>query len=353
MKIGIIGTGWGARVQVPVFRAAGLELVGIAGRRPEKTRQQAAELDVHACADWRELLASDADLISIVTPPALHLEMAQAALEAGKHVLCEKPTALDAEQAAAMLAAAQAHPSQLALIDHELRFLPLVQEARARIAAGELGEIYHLTASIATASRGDLQRPWDWWSDREQGGGTWGAVGSHQLDLIRYLCGEIRTISASLHTFVRQRHSTDGLRPVTSDDYASTRLELESGALAHATFSAVAAVAASDTLIIDGALGALRIQTGRLELARRGGQWQDIPPAATVPMPDSTSRMYTESMFPQASVYLAHALKAWDAGDHAALAPAATFADGLIIQLLLDAGRRSAAEGGRAVSVVH
>jgi ornithine cyclodeaminase/alanine dehydrogenase-like protein (mu-crystallin family) len=87
-KIGIIGTGWGARVQVPAFREAGLEVVAIAAHDAEKTRRTAAELGLTPFDDWRALLDSDVDLITIVTPPSEHLVMATAALDAGKHVLC-------------------------------------------------------------------------------------------------------------------------------------------------------------------------------------------------------------------------------------------------------------------------
>src|ERR1700704_512585 len=95
-RLGIIGTGWGTRVQVPAFREAGLDVVAIAGQDAEKTRAVDRDLDVKPFVDWRALLGSDVDLVSIVTPPSEHLVMATAALDAGKHVLSEKPTALDA-----------------------------------------------------------------------------------------------------------------------------------------------------------------------------------------------------------------------------------------------------------------
>src|SRR5438132_7125312 len=99
-RIGIIGTGWGARSQVPNFREAGLEVVAIAGSRPERTRRVAGELGLEAVDDWRALVArGDVDLISIVTPPSEHVTMSTAALDAGKHVICEKPTALNAAEA--------------------------------------------------------------------------------------------------------------------------------------------------------------------------------------------------------------------------------------------------------------
>jgi predicted dehydrogenase len=119
-------------VQAPAFRAAGLAVTALAGSQLAKTAQIAAELGVawHT-ADWRALLARpDVTLVSIVTLPSLHRELAIAAPEAGKHVLREKPTALNAGEAEAMLAASPARPELLALIDHELRFLLAMHHAR-------------------------------------------------------------------------------------------------------------------------------------------------------------------------------------------------------------------------------
>src|SRR5437016_2327030 len=135
-RVGIIGTGWGARVQVPAFREAGLEVVAIAGHNPERTRRAADEHQIAPFDDWRALIASNVDLVTIVTPPSEHLQMARAALDAGKHVLCEKPTALNVAEAEQLVAAARDHPDQISLIDHELRFLPSFRVARERI--GEL-----------------------------------------------------------------------------------------------------------------------------------------------------------------------------------------------------------------------
>src|SRR5712675_987825 len=123
-RVGIIGTGWGARVQVPAFREAGLEVVAIAGHNADRTRRVAGELGLEAFDDWRALIASNVDLVTIVTPPSEHLQMATAALDAGKHVLCEKPTALNVDEAIQLAAAAKKHPDRITLIDHELRFLP-------------------------------------------------------------------------------------------------------------------------------------------------------------------------------------------------------------------------------------
>ena len=118
-KVGIIGTGWGARVQVPAFREAGLVIGGIAGAHRTKTRRLADELGTAAFDDWRAVIADPSiDIVTITTPPAEHVEMAIAALDAGKHVICEKPTALNAREAERIAAAAKAHRDRLALVDH-------------------------------------------------------------------------------------------------------------------------------------------------------------------------------------------------------------------------------------------
>src|SRR5258708_18493158 len=202
-RVGIIGTGWGARVQAPAFREAGLEVVAIAGYNADRTRRAAAELGLEAFDDWRALIASHVDLVTIVTPPSEHLTMATAVLDAGKHVLSEKPMALNVAEAELLVEAARRHPDQLALIDHELRFLPSFRAARERI--GELGGVRYAEVRYASASRGDPKRGWSWWSDANQLGGALGAVGSHFVDALRFLGLEVEAAQASLRTVIYER----------------------------------------------------------------------------------------------------------------------------------------------------
>src|SRR5881392_954361 len=124
--IGIIGTGFARRVQIPAFRACkNAEIVSVASGRLENARETAEEFGVkHFTGDWREtVLHKNVDFVCITTPPSLHCEMTLVALEHGKHVLCEKPMAMNVSEAEEMLAAADA-AGVMALIDHELRFQP-------------------------------------------------------------------------------------------------------------------------------------------------------------------------------------------------------------------------------------
>ena len=189
IKVGILGTGWGTHIQAPAFRKAGLEIVGLWGRTEEKARRIAAELAIpFSTADYEALISRpDVDLISVVTPPHMHAELAAAALAAGKHVLCEKPTALNAEQARQMLLASEAHPGQIALIDHELRFLPTRQKMRALIQQGHVGEIYYVEGTNWSGGLLSPGRRWNWWSEAEKGGGVLGNFGSHVIDALTWL----------------------------------------------------------------------------------------------------------------------------------------------------------------------
>src|SRR5678815_2329223 len=123
--IGIIGSGFARTTQIPGFQdCMGAKIVAIASRSRDRAEAIAKEFGIeHVAADWHELVAhKDVDLVSVVTPPSTHMEITLAALAERKAVLCEKPMALNADEAARMVEKAKA-AGVLALIDHELRFL--------------------------------------------------------------------------------------------------------------------------------------------------------------------------------------------------------------------------------------
>src|SRR5688572_3746708 len=123
--IGIVGTGFARTTQIPGFRdCMGAKIVAIASAHRERAETVAKEFGIdHVADDWQELVQrDDVDLVSIVTPPATHVEITLAAIEQRKAVLCEKPMAINADQSAQMVEKAKA-AGVLALIDHELRFL--------------------------------------------------------------------------------------------------------------------------------------------------------------------------------------------------------------------------------------
>ena len=342
-RVGIVGTGWGARVQVPTFREAGLDVTAIAGFHRNKTRDLAAELGLRPHDDWREIVtAHDVDLVSIVTPPSEHRQMALAALEAGKHVLCEKPTALNALEAEHLLAAARRRPEQIALIDHELRFLPAWREARTRIR--DLGRVRYVEVRYASPSRGDRSRAWNWWSDVNRGGGIWGAVGSHYVDAIRYFGMEVEGVQAMLRTIIDRRPFGDASREVTADDFASVDLRLANGVAGVLQFSAVATGPDENSLFtIYCEEGALRFFGEEVLISTGGAPFTRMAGADMQQRPGNSPG----GAFGTGTLHLGRALRAaLDDGDRDALSPAATFEDGLMQQRVLDAARKSSANGG-------
>jgi predicted dehydrogenase len=318
MRIGVIGSGWGSRVQAPIFREAGFDVVPIHGR------------------EWERFREANVDLVSIVVPPAKHLEITRAALEAGKHVLCEKPAALNAAEAEQMVQISKAHPDRIAIIDHELRFLPSFRAAiqwGAGAPLRDLGGIRYIEIRYSSPGRGDRTREWTWWSDVSQGGGAWGAVGSHYVDAIRYLAGEIDSVSGALETIIKERSG----RAVTSDDFADVHLRLKSGAVAAIQLSAVASGPDEPSVItLHGENGALRLTGEELLFAKRNEPFARIAGGDLANRPGNSPG----GAFGSGTHYLALALKAaLEQGKRNALAPAATFEDGLANQRVLDAAK--------------
>ena len=345
-KVGIVGTGWGARVQVPMFREAGLQVVAISGFHAQKTREIALSLDVRAYDDWRDLVNSDLELVSVTSPPSEHRQMAVAALEAGKHVLCEKPTALNVAEASELVAVAKRYPDRIAIIDHELRFLPAWRETRASLVGkkSEIGAIRYAEVRYSSPARGDRSRGWNWWSDASRGGGIWGAVGSHFADALRYFGMELDAVQALMRTTIDDRPFEGSARAVTSDDWTSVHFRMHGGTVGSMNFSAVSAGPdESSVMTIHGEEGALRF-IGEEVLLSRGGA-----PFTRFAGDDLAKRTGNShgGAFGTGTLHLGRALRAAiDDGDRSALAPAATFEDGLMQQRVLDAARKSASEGG-------
>ncbi|HET7706995.1 MAG TPA: Gfo/Idh/MocA family oxidoreductase [Thermoanaerobaculia bacterium] len=346
-SIAIIGTGWGSRVQVPMFREAGLDVVGIAGFHGEKTRRVGEELVVPPFDDWRALLDTEADIISITVPPSEHLEMATAVLESGKHVINEKPTALNAAEASRLLSVSRRHASRISLIDHELRFLPAWRAAKEQIE--RIGPLRYIEVRYASPGRGDRNREWNWWSDAGRGGGIWGAVGSHFVDTIRYLGFEIDAARADLRTIIAERPFGNGRRAVTSDDYAVVNLQLRGGATAAISLSAVATGTDEPaTITIHGEDGAFRLVGEELLHAKPSNPFVRIAGGDLQKNPGNSPG----GAFGTGTLLFGRALRAaLDDNHRAELLPAATFDDGLAQQKVLDAARQSAHQNGVWVKI--
>jgi len=345
-RIGYVGAGWTDRVQIPAFTLGGLTPQAIASGHIENAQRVAAAHNIpHVYNSWQELVhAPDVDIVSIVTPPDTHKEIAVAALQAGKHVICEKPTARTVAEAETMLAAAQAAPNQLAIIDHELRFHPQRLHLRQLIKEGYVGTVLHVTLDRLGGDRLDATRPWSWWSDAEQGGGMLGAVGSHLIDLSRWLIGRIESLSAQLQIGHLYRPDAAGaaLRPVTADDHAHLLLRFANGAQGTITASGLTPGGYGMSILVVGSEGALRLDNKDQLWGMRGdypgGQWETIRPRHA---PANLEGLPGTGSFTVGTLYLAQTLAMSLPMGETMLAEAASFYDGLVVQRALDAARRA------------
>ncbi|UCH24583.1 MAG: Gfo/Idh/MocA family oxidoreductase [Trueperaceae bacterium] len=348
VKVAFIGTSWASRVQIPAFQTVGFEVVGVAGTDSANTARVAKKHDVaFHTTDWRDLLDLPCQLLVVSSPPAYHKEQSIATLTAGKHLLCEKPLALHQGEAQEMVAAAAANPEQLSLVDHELRFTPARLKAKELLAKGVLGDILIITARVATNFRIDPTVPWSWWSDASQGGGILAALGSHVVDGVRWLLsglglGDLKVCGSVLGRTYDEREAPGGtVFPVTADDIASVTFRcgravgtmLVHGASLDDPIDLLTIRGTEGTLVIDRSL--------KLYYGKRDGVLKEY----LTPLPTFVPNRFRASGFAAGTVLLAKAIKGYlEDGNAAALTPAASLADGLAVQIILDEIRRQAAD---------
>ena len=344
--VGILGTGFARSTQIPCFEVTpGIDVVSVYSRDQGRADALAKEFGVpHATNDLDALLARpEVDLVVVSTPPHLHLPHTLAALRAGKHVLCEKPTALHGGEAAEMLAAARA-AGKLHLMDHELRFHPRRRAFQDLVKGGFVGALYSVEYRSAGSFRIDPSRPWSWWSDATQGGGVLGALGSHCVDAIRSWFGEITEARGNLRTMITSRPDPAGgtARPVTADDYAVAWFRLAGGGEGTLSLSAVAREEPWTRVVAHGEQGSLRLDEENRVWKRAHGEgaWSEVAAddAPTVPV---GSRV-PDTVWARAFLLYAAAIRDTLAAGKTELPGASTFEDGLKNQLVLDAVRESA-----------
>jgi predicted dehydrogenase len=348
VRIGIIGTGFARTVQIPAFqKTAGVEVVSIASGQAENAAKAAADFGIaHFTGDWRETAArDDVDLVCITTPPVFHREMTLFALDRGKHVICEKPMAMNAAEALEMWERSR-ETGLLTVIDHELRFLNGRRRAFDLIRAGEIGKIRHAKYNFRAPHRGDASLPWNWWSDESQGGGTLGAIVSHIFDTFRWFTGaEFKSVFCQLQTHVKKRkdEKSGTLRSVSTDDEANLLLSLTDGpftedATANISASMVEYPAYQNRVEFFGTKGAIRIEyDGQLFVGRADSQnWE----AVDVDLNDGVEGARPTGWNNGFLSFAAELVAALERGE-TTVPHAATFEDGYKIQLALDAARES------------
>lgn len=242
---GLVGFGFIGKVHaygylnIPLFydpAPARVKLVGVCTSRPESAAKAAEQGGFEfGTTRFEDLLErEDIGLINICTPNHLHRDQVIAALEAGKHVYCDKPLTVTAQDARAIAAAIAQHPGQVHGMAFHMHFIPAILRARQLIAEGFLGRVYHYRACYLHAGYTDPQKPVSWRLSEAAGGGALSDLGSHIVDMMGHLLGDYAAVRATTETYVTERPAGGGSTekvPVQVDDYVAIQARMASGAV--------------------------------------------------------------------------------------------------------------------------
>ncbi len=261
VRIAVIGAGFGARVVAGVYRDEGMEVEVVSPRDP---------------AAVRAAIAEPVDLVSVHSPPFLHAEHVGWALEHGRDVLCDKPFGRSVAESQAMLTAAET-AGVLHFLNCEFRREPARVALRDVVERGRIGAPVHLHwTAFTSGSRRPLRR-YGWLFDREAGGGWIGAFGSHAIDTVRWLMGEIVGVSGGCRIDISERPDADGtMHRCTAEDAFTAHLRLAGGATATIDTAFAAPVNVMPRITVFGTDGVAEL-VGATELrVRRPGEADDV-----------------------------------------------------------------------------
>lgn len=257
LKVAVIGCGSIAKYRhLPEYHINNqVEIVAVCDVVEERAEEKAAQYGAKAFTDYNEVLKlEEVDAISVCLPNYLHAPVTIAALNAGKHVLCEKPMATSKEEAAAMIQAAKANDKKL-MIAHNQRFVSSHQKAKEILDSGKLGKIYSFKTTFGhPGPEGwSVDGAGSWFFNKEKAFiGAMGDLGVHKADLMRYLLGEFTEVGAFIETNAKQNTEVD--------DNAVCILRTENGVIGTLAASWAYVSGGDNSTIIYGEKGTLRLE---------------------------------------------------------------------------------------------
>lgn len=273
LGIGVIGAGGIGKVHILGYKSMSsyydlgsnrIELVGVCTAHEETAREAQKQHQFRfSCTDYRRLLREkDIHIIDCAVPNYLHHKIVIDAIEAGKHIYCEKPLAMNVREAEDIVKKASTSNVKCQ-IAFNYRFVPAIMRAKQLITEGRLGKILTFRAAYLHSGYITPDRPMSWRLRKSQaGGGALFDLGSHVLDLVRYLLGECEAVLASSYTFIKRRPVTKGARQmeeVDVDDVSFLHLRLRSGAVGTVEASRVSTGSIDELKIeIQGDKGAIK-----------------------------------------------------------------------------------------------
>ena len=269
-KIGVavVGTGFGQKIHIPGFQHHHrTEVVAVYNRDLNKAKEIADKNKIYyAESDLDRLLSlPEVDAVSISTPPFLHYEMAKQVLEAKKHLLLEKPMAMNATQVKELYHLAEDR-GVVAIADFEFRYVPAWQLLAQYLEDGYVGKKRLIKIDWIVTSRANPEREWNWYSRKDAGGGALGAVASHAFDYVSWLFGSVSRLNGYLNCAIPERPDPkDGkMKPVDADDTCLIMMELADGTPVQLSISSVAYAGRGHWVEIYGSKGTLVIGSSNL-----------------------------------------------------------------------------------------
>jgi predicted dehydrogenase len=285
IRVGFVGAGNNTRRRhIPGFKALpGVQFVAVANRSRESGERVAKEFGIaRVCADWREVVgAADVDAVCIGTWPNTHREISEAALAAGKHVLCEARMSVNAAEGRRMLEASRRAPNLVAQLVPSPFTLEVDATIKGLVADGSLGQVLAVEVAATQQPRFvDPAEPLHWRQDAALSGHNVLNMGIWYEALMRWL-GPARRVMVMTKTAVpRRRDESGALRDVTVPDHVEILAELGNGAIARLRFSAITALAPAPEAWIFGSDGTLRLEADarRVSAGRRGDrELKEVP----------------------------------------------------------------------------
>lgn len=228
LNIAIAGTGFGASVHLPALSySENLNAYSFFHHNESKKEEIENKYGLKCYCDWSELISNNnIDGIIIATPPESRFELAKEALKKKKHLLLEKPVAIKSEEIEELQRIALKDNLSVC-VDFEYRVVPHFLQAKEIIDQNKLGNIFLIKLDWIMSSRSNPKREWNWYSLSEKGGGVIGSLGTHAFDILHWLFGDLRSVSAQISTSIRKRPKLNKMFDVTSEDICLANIEIE------------------------------------------------------------------------------------------------------------------------------
>lgn len=347
IKVGVVGTGFGSKIHIPGLKQhPHTEVIAVYHREAQTAKEIAQSQNIpFACTQLEEMLAlGEIEAITLATPPFLHYEMGKKIITAKKHLLLEKPMTLNVAEVKELHQLAKEN-QVIVVPDFEFRFIPAWQLLSEYLAAGYVGKKYLIKIDWLVASRANPERPWNWYSRKDLGGGVLGAIGSHCFDYINWLFGPVQRLCGYLASGITQRPDLKAggeLKVVDSDDTNLILLELADGTPCQISLSSVTNNGRGHWLEVYGDKGTLVLGSNNLKDYVHGFRLWEASPDKTLTEVEIPKRLAFPQVFTDGRLApFIRVVDHWVKCIEADQVSAPSLVEGVYSQLLMDLTHQS------------